>query len=297
MSMRPIVPACDAPPMGDSAFARQLQLDHHGHGRYKVDVDAAWNCPIVPHGGLVTAVATKAMTTELAEPEQRLRTLTSVFAGAVQPGPTEIDVTVLRRGRSISQLSATMRNPGVDAGLTTVAVFGADRPGFTFTDIEPPAYPPPPEACRSFDDGPEPPIHFNFWEQAEGRVITGYLRGEEFPPQPTSERLYWYRFREPPFLDGGILDPLVLVTFADTMPGAVAQRVGSDVPLWLPPSTDLTVHLFAETDSEWVLARNHCRWAGDGYASLDMELWSPDGRLLAYGTQIAFFVFPEGRPA
>lgn len=284
--------------MGDSSFARQMQLDAAGGGRYRTDVDAMWNCPIVPHGGLVTAVATKAMLTELDDPDQRLRTLTTVFAGAVQPGPVEIDVTVLRRGRSISQAMATLRNEGADAGLTTVAVFGADRPGFTFTDLVPPTQAdiPGPEACRSFEDGPETPFHFNFWDHAEGRVVTGFLRGDEFPPQASSERMYWYRFREAPFLDGGLLDPLVLVTFADTMPGAVAQRVGSDVPAWLPPSTDLTVHLFADTDSEWVLARNHCRWAGDGYASLDMELWSPDGRLLAYGTQIAFFVFPEGRP-
>ena len=275
--------------MGDSPFARQLTFDA---GR--VEVDAMWNCPIVPHGGLVTAIAAKAMTDELAEPEQRLRTITAVFAAAVQPGPVDIDVTVLRRGRSISQASATLRNPGSDAGLTVMAVFGADRPGFHFTDLRPPTDLPPPDQCVAFRDSPPGPMHFNFWDYVDGRVAKGHPRGHDFPPSDSSERIYWYRFDEPPFLDGGILDPLVLVTLADTMPGAVAQRVGSDTPMWLPPSTDLTVHLFADTDSEWVVARNHCRWAGDGYASLDMELWSPDGRLLAYGTQVAFFVFPEG---
>lgn len=282
--------------MGDSPFARQLQLDG-GQGRYRVDVDAKWNCPIVPHGGLVTAVAVKAMATELANPEERLRTVTTVFAGAVRPGPVEIDVTVLRRGRSISQATATLRNLGADAGLTAVAVFGASRPGFEFTDLVAPDVPPP-EACRSFRDGPEPdgPYHFAFWDQADCRIAKGHARNDEFGPSESSERVYWYRFDDPPFLDDDVLDPLALVTLADTMPGAVAERVGTGTPAWLPPSADLTVHLFEDTTSDWLLARNHCRRAGDGYASLDMELWSPEGRLLAYGTQVALFVFPDGGP-
>lgn len=285
--------------MGDSRFARQLALDHDGT-RYRTEVSDIWNCPIVPHGGLVTAVATRAMQLELDEPEQRLRTVTTVFAGAVQPGPVEIDVTVLRRGRSISQLSATMRNAGADAGLTAMAVFGADRPGFSFTDLvmpeagSPEQYPSFREVAAENGEGA---FHFNFWDHADGRVVKGHSRWDDFPPSPTSEKVYWYRFDEPPFLDGGVLDPLALVTLGDTMPGAVAEKIGSDHPVWLPPSADLTVHVLGEARSEWVLARNRCRWAGDGYASLEMELWDPNGGLVAFATQIAFFVFPEGPPS
>ena len=284
--------------MGDSRFARQLTLDHDGD-RYRTHVSDIWNCPIVPHGGLVTAVATRAMQLELDDPAQRLRTVTSVFADAVQAGPVEIDVTVLRRGRSISQLSATLRNVDAEAGSTVTAVFGADRPGFSFTDVDMPEARPP-EECPSFRDiaasYEEGPFHFNFWDHADSRIAKGHARWDDFPPSPTSERIYWYRFDEPPFLDGGELDPLALVTLCDTMPGAVAEKIGSDQPMWLPPSADLTVHVLGEARSEWVLARNRCRWAGDGYASLEIELWDPDGGLVAFGTQIAFFVFPEGPP-
>lgn len=283
--------------MGDSRFARQLDLDHDGGGRYRTDVSDIWNCPIVPHGGLVTAVAARAMACELDDPEQRLRTITTVFAGAVQAGPVEIDVTLLRRGRSISQVSATLRNVGADAGLTAMAVFGADRRGFEFTDLDRPEARPP-EECPSFREMTAEvgtgPFHFNFWDHVDNRMVKGHARWDDFPPSPTSERIYWYRFDEPPFLDGGVLDPLALVTLCDTMPGAVAEKIGSDHPVWLPPSADLTVHVLGEARSEWVLARNRCRRAGDGYASLDIELWDPDGGLVAYGTQVAFFVFPEG---
>src|SRR5690348_15001467 len=98
-------------------------------------MDEAWNCPLVPHGGIVTATATRAMAAELGDASQRLRAVHAVFAGQVRPGPVEIDVTVLRRGRSISQLAATMRNVGADAGVTTMGVFGAPREGFDFVDL------------------------------------------------------------------------------------------------------------------------------------------------------------------
>jgi acyl-CoA thioesterase len=285
--------------MGDTRFARQMQLDADGSapGRYHVDVSDAWNCPIVPHGGIVTSVAVRAMELELGHADQRLRSVTSVFAAAVRPGPVVVDVTVLRRGRSISQLSAALRNEGETAGLTAVAVFGASRPGFEFIDALRPDVPSP-EECPSFRDSvpDDVPFRFNFWEHADSRVAVGNNRYGDFPPSPSSERVYWYRFEEPPMLDGGVLDPLALVTFCDTMPGAVAQRMGSDTPIWLPPSADLTVHLLGEVRSEWVLARNRCRRAADGYASLEMELWDPAGGLAAYGTQVAFFTFPEGPP-
>lgn len=284
--------------MGDSQFARQLELDRDG-ARYRTAVSDIWNCPIVPHGGLATAVAARAMERELDDPAQRLRTITTVFAGAVQAGPVEIDVSLLRRGRSISQVSTTMCNVDADAGLTAMAVFGADRPGFSFTDLDMPDVRPP-EQCPSFRDiaarYSEGPFHFNFWDHVDCRIAKGHARFEDFPPSPTSERVYWYRFDETPFLDGGVLDPLALVTLCDTMPGAVAEKVGSDQPVWLPPSADLTVHVLGEARSEWVLARNRCRRADEGYASLEIELWDPEGGLVAFGTQIAFFVFPEGPP-
>ena len=283
-----------------SRFEQQLLLDRDDAvaSRYRVDVDEAWNCPIVPHGGIVTAIAARAMATELDVPEQRLRSITAIFAGQVKPGPATIDVDVLRRGRSISQLSATVRNEGEDAGLTAVAVYGADKVGFEFTDLVPPTHVPPPEACDSWQDHPNPTrdtFTFNFWEHAESRVAEGHFPDEQWEPT-TSERIYWYRFNEPPVDHEGTWDPLAVLTLCDTMPGSVGERMGPDSGLWLPPSCDLTVHMFGDTKAEWILGRNRARFAGDGYASVDLELWDPDGRLLAYATQVMFFAFPAGPP-
>jgi hypothetical protein len=107
----------------------------------------------------------------------------------------------------------------------------------------------------------------------------------------------WYRFDEPPFLDDGTVDPLAVVVLADTMPGAVGEKIGRDDRMWFAPSVDLTVHLLDECRSPWLLAHNRARYAGDGYASADMALWDcgPEGadapRLVAYATQLFLFSF------
>ena len=286
--------------MGSSAFARQTTVtaDPAVEGRYRAVFSGDWNAPFVPQGGMAAAVALRAMETELALPEQRLRSVTTVFAAQVHAGPVEIDVTVLRRGRSMSQVSGTMRSVGEDAGHTSVAVFGSERHGFEFTDLTPPVVPPP-EECPSFRDPLPPGVPerniMTFWDQVEGRPAIGHAPWEAYEPT-TSERACWYRFDDVPWIDGGVLDPLALVALSDTMPGAVGERMGPGRPPWMPPSADLTVHLLGDVRSEWVLAHNRARHAGDGYASVDMALWDPAGGLAAYATQMMFFVFPEGPP-
>src|SRR3569623_1364732 len=109
-----------------------------GDGRYSGTIDPTWNLRPMPQGGVVTALALRAMAAELDEPGQRLRTLHTTFAGQVGDGDVEIDVEVLRKGRSVSQLRAEVRNPGSPRGHLTTGIFGASRRGFEFTDLEPP---------------------------------------------------------------------------------------------------------------------------------------------------------------
>ena len=270
--------------------------------RYFADVPDDWNAPVLPHGGVVTAIAARAMERELAIPEQSLRSISVVFAAPVRSGPAGIDVRVLRRGRSISQVLATITNDGADAGLTAIGVFGTSRPGFEFTDCSMPHVPPPAE-CWSFRDPPPADIvserrfEATFWDHAESRAAIG-LRWWDDAPRTSSEQAAWYRFDTPPLRDDGSWDPLAVVSLCDTMPGAVGQRVGfrADRPMWMSPSADLHVHVLGTARSEWLLAHNFCRRAGDGYASLEMLMWDPSEGLVAYATQQMFFSFPDGRP-
>ncbi|HEV7758470.1 MAG TPA: acyl-CoA thioesterase domain-containing protein, partial [Acidimicrobiales bacterium] len=91
----------------ESTFAAQTTLtaDDEVPGRYRVNVSPDWNCPTVPQGGLMSAIAARAMELELARPaangngsggDQTLRSLTTVYAAPVPAGPVTIDVDVLR---------------------------------------------------------------------------------------------------------------------------------------------------------------------------------------------------------
>jgi len=243
------------------------------------------------------------MEDELGHAEQRPRTLHTTFAAQVTAGALEVEVEVLRAGRSVSQLRAEVRNAGAPRGHLTTCVFAGPREGFGFTDLRPPPDIAPPGDCPSYRDPPPAGVEWvrsesmAFWDEVvEGRSMLGHRPWEDYVPD-RAERAMWYRYDDPPVGEGGSLDPLALIVLADTMPGAVGEKVGPQERSWFAPSIDLTVHLLDHCFSPWVLAHNRARFAGDGYASADMALWDcgPEGaatpRLVAYATQLFLFSF------
>jgi hypothetical protein len=137
-------------------FQAETAVARTAPGRYEAGIAEVWNLRPLPQGGIVTALALRAMAEELSHPEQRLRTLHTAFVAQVAHGPVDIDVELLRAGRSMSHLRAEVRNTGAPRGHLTTAIFGSTRAGFAFTDLEPPASRPHPEECPSFRDPPPP---------------------------------------------------------------------------------------------------------------------------------------------
>lgn len=282
-------------------FFEAMAIQPAADGGYVADLDDCWNLRPLPQGGIITAIAVRAMQAALANDDQRPRTLHTTFAAQVAHGPLEVDVEVLRAGRSMSQVRGEVRNPGSPRGHLTTCVFGGPRDGFAFTDLRPPAgilplaespsfRDPPPDDAPAFEPMP-------FWTQVvEGRAALGHAPWDDYVPG-RAEKAMWYHFDDPPMLDDGRLDPLALVILVDTMPGAVAEKLGPTDRTWFAPSVDLTVHLLDDCRSPYVLAHNRVRYAGDGYASGDMALWDygADGtsepRLVAYATQLFLFSF------
>ncbi len=267
-------------------------------GTFHTTIADDWQLVAVPQGGIVAAIAARAMEAELGEPTQPLRTMTSVFAGQVAAGPVEVAVEVLRRGRSMSQCTATVRNPGAAAGLTAVAVFGAERRGFTFVDAAPPDVAGP-EELRSFRDPIPDGVDFEFarppmayWERiVDGRAALGRAPWDAFEEGP-AEAASWFRIDQPPLDPDGYLHRLAPVVLCDMMPSAVFQKIQPSDEIWFGPSADYTVHLFGSTEPGWLLGHSRARWAGDGYASVEMTLWHGERREpVAYATQIMFFAF------
>lgn len=288
-----------------STFQRDTSVtaDASVPGRFLAHLPVTWAAPNVPQGGISLAAATRAMQAALGDVAMPLRSVSCVFAAPVEAGDVEIDVSVLRQGRSVAQVTSTMRTPGRTAGLTAIAVFGATRPGFEFTDVAAPEFPDPSSLPRFRDglpDGVEMQEDFEpfpIWtHHIEGRPVVGHPPWEDYEPTG-SERQTLQRFDETPRDADGTVDPLALVCLCDTMPGAVAERMGQPIEHpWYGPSADLTVHITGTARSEYLLMRNFARRATDGYASLEIELWDPTEGLVAYGTQTMIFTFSDGIP-
>jgi len=272
----------------------------HSEGRYEGAIEESWNLRPLPQGGIVTALALRAMGETLDDPTQRLRTLHTTFIAQVAAGDVTVEVDLLRRGRTMSHLRAEVANVGAKRGHLTTGVFGSTRVGFAFTELAPPENLPRPDDCQSFRDPIPSDVPFEpmpFWERrVEGRRALGHRWDEDWVPD-RAETATWYRFDDPPFLADGTIDPLALVVLIDTMPGAIGEKVGRQDRPWFSPSVDLTVHLLDDCRSPWVLAHNRARYAGDGYASIDMALWDfgarfdDTPRLVAYATQLCLFTF------
>jgi acyl-CoA thioesterase len=273
-------------------------------GTYRASIDESWNLRPLPQGGVVTAIAVRAMTRALERPEQSLRTLHTAYVAPVAHGEVVVEVSVLRSGRSMSHLRAEVRNPGATHGHVTTAVFGSTRRGFDFVDLDPPRDFTPLSESRSYRDPPPPGVEpfppMPFWDRlVQGRTGIGHAPWEEYQPD-RAEHGTWYRFDDTPLLDDGTLDPLALIVLADTMPGAVGEKVGRRTTGWFAPSVDLTFHLLDRCRAEWVFAHSRARFAGGGYASVDIALWDygPEGtdpeRLVAYATQLCLFTFDAG---
>jgi acyl-CoA thioesterase len=274
-------------------FAEDVVVERVGNGRYISVLDHSWDLIPLPQGGVVASFALRAASEELSDQTQQLRSCTAVFAGQVTAGDLEVEVKMLRRGRSASQIMASVQNRGADSGTTVLAVFGGQRRGPSFVDVSPPMVPTPDE-CPSYRDprppGVEPVERPPFWTRVEGRAAMGHAPWEEYEPGG-SDVATWIRFDDPPVLDDGALDPLGVLTLADRMPGSVSERIGRQGTPWFAPSADLTVHLFEPAHTTWLLAHDRARWADDGWASAESTLWDENGTLVAYATQVMLFTY------
>ena len=247
-------------------------MEKAGDGRYRATLDHSWDLMPLPQGGIVASFALRAAEAEVADPAQKLRTCTAVFAGQVAAGELEVDVTVLRRGRSATQVLATVRNAGRDVGdhdARCLRVFKRAAP--------------PSSTCRS----PSSRLRRSVIRTAK-ILLPGWSRSHRARSGPASRAAQLSVTRRgrttsrpgprwllgcastiPRYGDDGALDPLGVLTLADRMPGSVAERIGRQGDPWFSPSADLTFHLFEPARTEWLLAHDRARWADDGWASAE----------------------------
>jgi acyl-CoA thioesterase len=274
-------------PAGDFLVDTDVTADPGVEGRYRLDLSPAWNV-FYAFGGITMAVALRAAERALDRDDLRPLTATALYVKPVSAGPVEIDVSVLRNGRTAAQATASLRNGGGGEGpaLFLTTAFGQSHPSLVdYVDARFPDVPPP-EACEppppQDDDSPFRDIPFH--RQTDWRPTHPWDRDNWQPS--TAEMSSWTRLLKEPRLPDGSIDPVSLCIPADILGSAVSQRVPPDQP-WLVLTLELGLHFLQPTESAWVLQHTVAPHAGDGYASGHVFLWDDQRRLLGFATQRA----------
>ncbi len=215
-----------------SALSRALALSSLGDRRHRVEIDASWVQGRGVYGGLVAAVLARALEAE-AERGLALARLTTAFCAPLAPGAAVVSVEVVRAGRNVATLRASLSNPDAPSpAATCMATFARPRgPGaFTHRGLVRPRSPSPDEV----PDGPEEHYFPTFARHFEFRQCLGprpFSGGEE------ARVGGWCRPREQERVDAALVCAVL-----DAWPPAIVARAHG----WCPvASLELTIHFLS----------------------------------------------------
>ena len=261
---------------GDSGAA-PASAQFSGH------VDPAWNIGGNPNGGYLLAIAAQALRQTTPDQPNPL----SITAHYLLPGladqACQVDTQLLRRGRSISTVRATLTQCG-GARLALLAAMGdlgesrADSSGRAVAMPSlsmPKPQIPPPEDCVG-RSGAAQGVVLPILGRLEIR-----LHPQQAMPGAAGQAIVsgWIRFA-----DGRPPDALACLLMVDAFPPAVFGLLG--MVGWVP-TIELTVQLRRRPAPGWLLGQFWSHDLSDGRLVEDGALWDTDGQLVAQSRQLA----------
>ncbi len=235
-------------------------------GRFSARLDDAWSSLIGMHGGYLTAIAIKAA--QIVAEDRPIRTVSTVFLRPGSVGPAVVDVEVVRRGRSISNLTVTLSNGSRPVLVSQVVA--ADSSDGTSWDATGAIDIPPFERCVPI----EPPPGIGHFEHGVAVLDPADL---PFSHGPRARVAGYMRPRERRPIDASWLGMVL-----DWFPPASFTRVD-------PPtggvSLSYTIHLHRTLPlldaDEWLGGLFHVDISASGIALEKGLITGPDGSILA----------------
>jgi hypothetical protein len=193
------------------------------------------------HGGPPAALMATRIEAAHPRPEMQVVRLTVEILRPIPIEPLRVHTTLLRPGRSVELLGATLETAaGAVARASCVRIRAAS--GLPLDRIEDPAPPPPGPAAgapsRFFPTGWEAGYH----TAMEGR----FVRGDFNEPGPGTA---WMRMRHP-LVAGEPITPLARVVIAADSGNGVGGAL--DYRQWMFVNPDLTVYLLRPPAGEWI---------------------------------------------
>lgn len=258
--------------MSTTTFAAVSAVKQRCDTEFSVDLSPAWTIGGRPNGGYLLATIARAATVVSGHPD--VLAASAHYLRSPEPGPAEIEVEVLRTGRSATQLRGRLLKDGVPQveALLTLGVLGAAEP-FWQDGVPQPEFGPFPEepwgpdvlssgipiAIRDEID-----VYFDR-PLADGPSGRGELRALLALPG------------DEPF------DPVSLLFAVDALPPATLDVAPSG---WVP-TLELTAYVRAHPAPGPVRVLHRAHLIGDGRVDESCHVWDSAGTLVAQGTQLA----------
>ncbi|MEO8281036.1 MAG: thioesterase family protein [Ideonella sp.] len=252
-----------------------------GHGaQVSFDVTEDWLQGRTAFGGLTSALGAQAMR-DLPAPMPAgasLRALQTSFVGPVGAGPLCVEAVLLRDGKSVRQVQATMRQGGQVCAVM-LGVFANDRQS-TMRRVRPQRPPatqaPGAIAVHEYRDGATPRFlrHFD-------------LRWDDGPMPGSGGSGMLTRIHMRMRAVEGLSDELVMVMMADVSPtpatGQFQQPAPASSVSW---ALELRPLSRSEDTAGWWRADNESVMVDGGYVNHTARLWAPSGELAALAYQV-----------
>ena len=234
-------------------------------------------------GGLIAAIAAQAMRDVAGAgwpAELRLRGLQTNFIGPLAAGAAVVAVQVLREGKSVRQVQASVTSQGQVAALL-VGVYGSPRA--TSIDSLSPRQP---EVRVMADDAPTWPFMPGLMPAFLQHFSFGWAAGDP----PYSGGKGWATSMYIRLLGdrADLVDKDVLtVLLADTPPSPATSRFRQPAPAssvcWALELLPLETPVSAD---DWWRIDTQARSASGGYVNQSSTLWTPSGEPAAFGHQV-----------
>ena len=240
-------------------------------------VDPAWNIGANPNGGYLLAIAAQALRQVTPDQPDPL----SISVHFLRPGLSgeacRIDTQLLRSGRTLSTVRATMAQAGRPCLEVLAAMGRLDRSDSAAAPSLALPLPelPPPEQCVGRSASAQG-VTLSILDQLDIRLHPD----EAVPGAAGRARVRgWIRFT-----DGRPTDALACLLMVDAFPPAVFGLLG--LIGWVP-TIELTVHLRRRPAPGWLRGQFWSHDLSDGLVVEDGALWDADGQLVAQSRQLA----------
>ncbi|QWG18072.1 thioesterase family protein [Bradyrhizobium sediminis] len=254
-----------------------------GDSRWQGQTSEDYWAFVGPFGGATAATILRAL---LDHPERAGTPLamTVNYCAPIAAGGFDLDVRLIKANRSSQHWCVELTQGGGEVATLATAVFAERRPSWTHQPA------PFPQGLPFEQIRPYPKIEATWANQYDFRFMEGNpdFSGTAPPAEPASAySKLWIGDRVP-----RKIDMLSLTAMSDAFFGRVFHARRQMVPFG---TVSLTTYFHADADdlsaedTTRVLAVADAKIFHKSYGDQNGELWSPNGRLLATTTQIAYF--------